>query len=207
MKLLVAVLGLSLAGAAPASAAISSGPQPLAIRVQADNVEATHLPSYEPQAPIAVVVTVAKERNDQLSLVASGPAGHSLRVPLTRDANGAFNGTLSLGDQGLWRLQLASRAGALRTVTSPVMLDVESPPPSNAGPIGWAVGSAIFFVFGGGGFLLLRRLTPANSRPRSTVEPAHRPIEPAGGLAAAAAQPAYAKKHAVGLNSAISYET
>jgi hypothetical protein len=157
MKLLVAVFGLCLASGVPTLAATGPAPQPLSIRVHAETVEATHLPSYDPQAPIVVAVT-AEKPVDELSVVASGPAGRSLHVPLARGASGGFTGILTLSDPGGWRLQLASRNGTLRTVTSPVMLDVVSPPPSNAAPIGWAVGSAIFIVFGGGGFLLLRRM-------------------------------------------------
>jgi hypothetical protein len=206
MKLLVAVLGLSLACAVPTSAATGPDPQPLAIRVQAENVEAIHLPSYDPEVPIAVVVTTARERSDELSLVASGPAGRSVRAPLARDANGVFNGTLALRDAGTWRLQLASRSGSLRTLTSQVMLDVEIPPPTNAGPIGWAVGSAVFIVFGGGGFLLLRRFAPAKPRPSRADEPALSPVSPAS-KPIAATFPGRAPRHPVGVNSAMGYET
>jgi len=207
MKLLVAVLGLSLACAAPTLAATDSGPQPLALRVQADNVEATHLPSYDPRQPIAVIVTAARERADELSVVAAGPAGRSLSVPLTRDENGAFIGTLSLSDPGLWRLVLASRSGTLRTLTSPVMLDVKQPPHSNAGSIGWAVGSTIFVVFGGGGFLLLRRSAPEKTRAVGANDTAHGPLRPASGAATGAAHPHPARKHPIGVTTAVGYET
>jgi len=157
MKLLVAVLGLSLASAEPALAAPGPAPQPLALRVRAENVEATHLPSYDPQVPIAVNVSADDERTDELSVVAAGPTGRLLRMPLARGTDGSFGGTMSLSDAGTWWLQLAARDGTLRTLTTPVALDVATPPPSNADAIGWAVGSAIFLVFGGGGFLVLRR--------------------------------------------------
>jgi hypothetical protein len=156
MKFLVAVLGLSLASAAPSLAAIGAAPQPLALRVRAENVEATHLPSYDPQAPIAVNVVADDKRTDELSVVAAGPTGRLVRVPLVRGTNGSFSGTVPLSDAGTWRLQLAASDGTLRTLTTPVALDVATPPPSNAAAIGWAVGSAIFLVFGGGGFVLLR---------------------------------------------------
>ncbi len=157
MKLLVAVLGLCLASATPVLAATGAGSQLLAIRVNGDSAQATHLTAYDPQLPIAVSVAAGDRRTDELSVVASGPTGPSFRIPLVRSASGSFDGTLALGDAGTWRLQLAARDGTLRTLTSPVVLDVASPPPSNAVPIGWAVGSVIFIVFGGGGFLLLRR--------------------------------------------------
>jgi hypothetical protein len=158
MKLVVAVLGLSLASAAPALAVTAPDPVPLAIRVEGDRAQATHLPAYDPSVPIAVTVTGTAKTGDDLSVVASGPAGRSTHLPLARGADGAFTGMLSLSDPGTWRLQLAARNGTLRTLTSPVMLDVQLPPPSNAGSIGWAVGSTIFIVLGGGGFLVLRRL-------------------------------------------------
>jgi len=157
MKLAVAVLGLSLASVAPAFAATGSAPQPLALRVRAENVEATHLPLYDPQTPIAVNVSAADKRTDDLTVVAAGPTGRLLRIPLVRGTNGTFTGTLSLTDAGTWRLQLAARNGTLRTLTTPVALDLATPARSKAAAIGCAVGSAIFLVFGGGGFLLLRR--------------------------------------------------
>jgi hypothetical protein len=156
MKLLVAVLGLLLASGAPALPATSAASQTLAMRVNGDGVQATHLPSYDPRVPIAVTVRAGEKRMDALSLLAYSPAGRTLNVSLARAADGLFAGSLSLPDEGRWRLQLASRDGTLRTLTAPVMLDVAAPP-SNAAPIGWAVGTAIFIVFGGGGFLLLRR--------------------------------------------------
>jgi hypothetical protein len=157
MKLLAAVLVLCLTSATPALAATGAAPQPLAIRVQGDSVQATHLPAYDPRLPITISVAAGDKQTDELSVVAAGPAGQSLRVPLASGADGSFSGTLSLSDAGTWRLQLAARNGTLRTLTSPVVLDVASPPPSNAVPIGWAIGSVIFIVFGGGGFLSLRR--------------------------------------------------
>jgi hypothetical protein len=157
MKLLVAVLGLLLGSGAPALAATAAASQTLAMRVHGDGVQATHLPSYDPRVPIAVTVRAGEKRMDALSLLAYSPAGRSLNVPLTRAADGLFAGSLSLPDEGRWRLQLASRNGTLRTLTAPVMLDVAAPPPSNTAPVGWAVGTAIFIAFGGGGFLLLRR--------------------------------------------------
>jgi hypothetical protein len=159
MKLVVAALGLCLASVSPALPATVADAQPLAVTVAGSSVRATHLPSYDPQIPIAV--TVAADQARDLSLVASGPAGRSRLVPLAHAANGSFGGRMSLNEPGTWRLQVAVRDGSVHTRTSPVMLLVAPPPPSNAAPIGWAVGIGIFIIFGGSGFLLLRRRVPA----------------------------------------------
>jgi len=160
MKLLVALLGLCFAGAVPALAETSAAPQPVTIRLSGDAVAATHLPSYDPQQPIAVRVETGNERPGDLSLVASGPAGRSLQVPLVTDAGDSYRASMTLADVGTWRLQLAATSGALRTLTAPILLEVAAPPPSYAAAVGWAVGVGTFVIFGCGGFALLRRAFP-----------------------------------------------
>jgi hypothetical protein len=159
MKLLLAVLGLSLVAGAPA---LGQTAQSLSISLHGDGAQATQLPQYDPAAPIAVHVMNGDGRPpDALTIVAVGPAGERLRAPLARAGDGTFSGTITLGDEGSWRVNLAASSGSVRTDTTPVTLDVEAPPPSNAWMIGLAVGAAIFLMVGGSGFLLLRRLGDA----------------------------------------------
>jgi hypothetical protein len=167
MKLWAALLAACLATAVPAGAAQSS--QPLSITIHGDGAQATRLPEYDPSLPIAIRVTDTDPRTiSELTVVARGPAGNSIRMPLTRDADGTYSGSLALSDPGPWSLHLTSRAGSLSTDTTPVLLAVQAPPPSNAPFIGVAVGAAIFIVIGGGGFLLLRRL--AGPRPGAQLD-------------------------------------
>jgi hypothetical protein len=140
------------------SAAIADAPQPLTISVHGDAARATQLPQYDPQAPIAVTVTDL-DAHEQFAIAATGPTGQAIRIPLEQGADGALHATLDLDDEGTWQLRLVARAGDLRADTTPVTLDVEAPPPSDAPLIGLAVGSSIFIVIGIGGFLLLRRTT------------------------------------------------
>jgi hypothetical protein len=162
MKISVAVLIICLAGIAPTAAAPAA--QPLSISHQAESAQATRLPAYDPSVPIQVSVREsAAVRPAAVRIDAAGPGGGALHVPLTRRPDGTFAGTLALASPGTWRLQLTSRSGSLDTTTAPVSLDVQTPPPSNAGAIGLAVGAGMFVVFGGGGFLLLVR-KPAETR-------------------------------------------
>jgi len=162
MKLLVALLGVWLAAGAPAVAA--GAPQPLSISVHGQGAQATLLPEYEPGAPIAVTVTNRGAQHlDALTVVASGPAGESIRMPLSRAADGTYTGSLALSDEGAWRLRLTSRAGSLSTDTTPISLAVQAPPPSNAWLTGVAVGAAVFLIVGGSGFFILRRTVGARS--------------------------------------------
>ncbi len=158
MKLWLAVVSIWLAVSVPAGAAESV--QPLAIVIHGDGAQATRLPEYDPRFPIAVRVSDTDQPSiTALTVVATGPAGQAVRSALTRDTDGTFSGSITLADPGSWNLRLTSRSGSLSTDTTPVTLDVQAPPPSNAPAIGFAVGSAIFIVVGGGGFLLLRRIT------------------------------------------------
>jgi hypothetical protein len=157
MKLLVAVLGGCLAVSAPALAAAPS--QPLSIRVQGDGAQATRLAAYDPAVPIAITVTNSGAHIDALSIVATGPAGESMRIPLSRIAGETFSGSLTLDDPGAWRLQLTSQTGALHTGMTPVPLNVAVPSPSDAAAVGFAVGAGMFIVIGGSGFLVLRRFS------------------------------------------------
>jgi hypothetical protein len=155
MKLAAATLGICLA---TMSAALADAPQSLSISVRGDVAQATQLPQYDPQHPIAVTV---KESNahDRLALAATGPAGQTTRTPLQPGADGSLHATLDLADEGTWQLRLVAQAGDLRAATTPVTLDVEASPPSDAPLVGLAVGTSMFLVLGVGGFLLLRRST------------------------------------------------
>jgi hypothetical protein len=157
VKLPIAVLGLYLAAVAPASAQTAQH-QVLSISLHGDGARATQLSQYDPSVPLSVEVTDSGHaRIDELAIVAQGPNGESLRTPLARGADSAYRGSLTLDDQGMWRVHLSSRVGTLRTDTTPVTLDVETPPPSNAWMTGLAVGAAVFLIVGLGGFFVLRR--------------------------------------------------
>ncbi len=157
MKVFVATFAWCclLLGAGPAGA---TEPAPLSIVVHGDGAQATKLPVYDPSAPLAVSVTSPGNPPLQaLRVVAAGPSGQTIRLPLSRAADGSFRGQLTLADQGIWNVRLITQSGNVQTQTLPVELDVEAPPPSNAWQIGLAVGAGIFCVFGIGGFWLLRR--------------------------------------------------
>jgi len=136
----------------------AADPQPLDIRLHGAGAQATRLASYDPHAPIAITVTEQDaQRLDELAVVAVGPAGETVRIPLTPAPDGAFTGTLELADEGTWQLRMSTRVGTLRTDTTPISLDVVAPPPSDAWLIGLGVGATIFIVIGGNGFVVLRR--------------------------------------------------
>jgi hypothetical protein len=182
MRFLVLLLGLYLVGLAPAGAGAETLSQSLSIVLHGDGAQATRLPSYDPAAPITMSVTDDDEQQiDALSVVAAGPNGASVKVPLIRSAGGAFSGTLKLSEQGMWSLRVISRSGPLSTGTTPVTLAVEAPPPSNAGWIGWAVGLGVFVVVGGGGFFILRRAfrVPASGAAASGAPASSEPATPA----------------------------
>ena len=157
MKLVLAILGLWFLSASGALAQDALTAQPLSVSVRGDEVEATRLPAYVPDVPIAVTVRVGPQHIDAISVAALGPAGETVSLPLARSSDGTFTGWLALREEGTWRLSLTSRAGSLSTNTTPVELDVHAPQPSNSGLIGLLVGGGIFVVVGGGGFWLLQR--------------------------------------------------
>jgi hypothetical protein len=166
MKLLVALLGLWLAAAIPAGAAQDAGTQPLSIGVHGDGAQATQLPTYDPNLPIAISVSNRDgQRVDALTVAAVGPSGQTANVPLLRTPDGTFTGSVTLPSEGTWRLRLFSRTGPLSTGTTPIALELKAPPPLYAGLVGWAVGSGIFIILGGGGFLLLRRILRNLAKP------------------------------------------
>lgn len=156
------LLGLLLGSPFVASAAPAA--QPLLINVHGDGARATQLPEYDPAAPIAVTVReTGGQAIDGVVVVASGPAGESVRATLVRTADGSFGGTLVLQDAGAWHLRLTSRMGRMSTDTTPVTLVVQPPPPSNAWLIGVSVGVVIFVAIGGTGFVFLRRTVAERS--------------------------------------------
>jgi hypothetical protein len=153
------ILALALGGA-PSRAAASDA-QPLAISIDGAGARATALPAYDPALPIDLSVNAAGGmRVDDVTVVAAGPNGESVSLPLARTADGGFDGTLQLAEEGAWRLELSSRTGAIRTGTSPVTIEVTAPAPSFAWLVGLGVGVAIFVIIGGSGFVLLRRSAP-----------------------------------------------
>lgn len=155
MRLMIAILGLSLASALPASA--QPPPQQLTIGLTPDEAEATRLPSYDPAAPIAVTVTEPAGRHaEAVTLVAAGPGGQHLDVALARAGETRFHGVLRLGEPGPWSLVVAARGGSLTTQTNALTLQVVQSPPSAAPWIGFAAGSGIFSLLGSGYFLVCR---------------------------------------------------
>jgi hypothetical protein len=172
MKAALALLALGLTLTAPVSATAEPAAQPLSITFHGDGARATQLTQYDPSVPIAVNVRESGGlRVDRVSVTAAGPAGEALETPLNRVADGSFRGTVTLADPGAWTIHLKATIGKIRTETSPVTLDLEAPPPSNAWQVGLGVGAGVFIVIGGTGFFLLRRLmaVPSKSGRAQTV--------------------------------------
>ena len=157
MKRYLVSLLVGLLALVPPGAPAADGQQ-LTITIHGDGARATQLPQYDPGSPIAITVSSTGGNVDAVIVSAAGPQGESIESNLTRAADGTFSGSVTLADEGSWQLRLTSRAGKASTVTTPILLDLEAPPPSNAWQIGLAVGLAIFIVIGVGGFFVLRRL-------------------------------------------------
>jgi hypothetical protein len=123
--------------------------------VHGDGAQASQLPSYDPTAAIRVTVKNVGSHADAITVVAVGPTGHRQDRLLHRTSSETFAGMLTLDEQGTWHLRLTSSYRNIRTTTTPITIEVQTPPPSDAWEIGLGVGSAIFLIVGMPGFVLL----------------------------------------------------
>jgi hypothetical protein len=155
ITLLALLALLALLSLAPPVALAVNVQQPLAIVVHGDGAQATQLPSYDPTSAISVTVKNVGSRADAITIIAVGPTGHRLDRLLHRTSSEIFGGMLTLYEQGTWSVRLTSTYRNIRTTTTPITLEVQAPPPSDAWEIGLGVGSAVFLIVGMPGFVLL----------------------------------------------------
>jgi hypothetical protein len=161
MRTFIAVIGLVLGCA---SAAMAQAPtQPLAITIAGAGASARRLEHYNAGQPIEVQVH-APQGITEVIVRATSSEGTSQSFPLPGGANGSFQGSVILATTGMWQIMLVTRSGATSTETTPFTLDVREGSADMSWLVGVAVGSGVFALVGGCGFVFLRRETSAASQ-------------------------------------------
>jgi len=148
--------GCTLAVAVPANAA---APQPLTIAIDGNGAHAHRLEHYVAGKRIAIVAAAPTDV-DGVTVSITDPDGRLQTLPLAPSTAGHFAGSITLPETGAYEFQLATTAAGQATPTEPFSVDVEAQS-DTAWLVGLAVGGGTFVLFGGVGFLALRRMTPA----------------------------------------------
>jgi hypothetical protein len=161
MRTLLALIVLVLANTA---AALAQPPdQPLAITIAGPGASARRLEQYTAGQPIDVKVA-ASQGIAGVTVRATSADGISQSLPLQAGANGSFQGSLTLATAGMWQIMLVTRSGGTSTETTPFTLDVRESSADMSWLVGVAVGSGVFALVGGCGFVFLRRETAVASQ-------------------------------------------
>jgi hypothetical protein len=163
-----AALLAALLFSVPVAASAAPSSQPLFITINANGAVAKSLEQYAPGEPVAVAVsTIHAADVRSVTLIAMGPSGSSVRLPLARNADGTFAGNLALDEAGTYTLTISERTGILTTETQPITLDVNAVVTDESAPLALGGGALLFLGIGTFGFVLLRRRSAAPAHARA----------------------------------------